>query len=208
MAIRCEYCGQLFDGLSCPHCGAPRGEEKKPSGITINESGITINGACNQVVIGSGNSVVSVSQTINGNVSVHGNGNTIFADSKVYWTDVYPVNTEITDIDTEVTGDGNVQVIGDNNVVSTHEHRTDDWAKWSEQTDPEWNPEEDPENVDYFLVDIDPYKDEQASKVGVPKPVEVEGGPLDDIVGNLAAIAIFGLACAALMLFWWLFSKL
>ena len=68
MAVRCEYCGQLYDGLSCPHCGAPRGEEK--SGITINESGITINGACNQVVIGSGNSVVSVSQTINGNNNV------------------------------------------------------------------------------------------------------------------------------------------
>ena len=170
MAVRCEYCGQLYDGLSCPHCGAPRGEEK--SGITINESGITINGACNQVVIGSGNSVVSVSQTINGNnnVSVLGNDNTIFADGKVYWTD--------------------------------------DWAKWSEQIDPEWNPEEDPENVDYSLVDVDPYEDEQASKVGVPKPVEVEGRLLVDTLDELAAIAIFGLTCAALMLFWWLFSKL
>jgi len=28
MATRCEYCGQLYDGLSCPHCGAPRGDDK------------------------------------------------------------------------------------------------------------------------------------------------------------------------------------
>ena len=172
MTYRCEYCGQLYEGLSCPHCGAPRGGEKKPSDGAVNDSRVTINGSCNQVVIGSGNSVVSVSQTINGNnnVSVLGNDNTIFADGKVYWTD--------------------------------------DWAKWSEQIDPEWNPEEDPENVDYFLVDVDPYKDEQASKVGVPKPVEVEGRPLVDTLDELAAIAIFGLTCAALMLFWWLFSKL
>jgi len=28
MTTRCEYCGQLYDGLSCPHCGAPRGDDK------------------------------------------------------------------------------------------------------------------------------------------------------------------------------------
>ena len=26
MAVRCEYCGQLYEGLICPYCCAPRGE--------------------------------------------------------------------------------------------------------------------------------------------------------------------------------------
>lgn len=29
MAVRCEYCGQLYEGLSCPHCCAPRGESEE-----------------------------------------------------------------------------------------------------------------------------------------------------------------------------------
>ena len=31
MAVRCEYCGQLYEGLSCPHCLAPRTEPARYS---------------------------------------------------------------------------------------------------------------------------------------------------------------------------------
>ena len=29
MAVRCEYCGQLYEGLICPYCCAPRGESEE-----------------------------------------------------------------------------------------------------------------------------------------------------------------------------------
>lgn len=91
MATRCEYCGQLYDGLSCPHCGAPRGAyeykpdepewiltnssriEHKPDnwvssitidGGTITANDIAIDGDHNVVVMGSGNFVSTNDETV------------------------------------------------------------------------------------------------------------------------------------------------
>lgn len=73
--VRCEYCGQLYEGLSCPHCCAPRSDD---SDVDI-----------------------------------------FYADGVPYW------RSDVGFID----------------------------------------PEEHPESVDYFLVDIDPYKDENSDVV-------------------------------------------
>ena len=80
MTTRCEYCGQLFEGLSCPHCGAPRSDDVTPQ----------CDGHCY-----SGNNVV-----INGNdnvVSITGDGiSAFYADDEVYWTSVGVVPSEET----------------------------------------------------------------------------------------------------------------
>jgi hypothetical protein len=81
--VRCEYCGQLYEGLSCPHCCAPRGEPEsvEHDGVSSDDcpEWIRTNSSC----VG------------NNNVQVIGDNNVVnglYADNVLYYVyhDVWP----------------------------------------------------------------------------------------------------------------------
>jgi hypothetical protein len=76
MIVRCEYCGQLYEGLSCPYCCAPRGESEERDGVSNDDcpEWILTNSSCigdnNVQVIGDNNVV-----------------NALYADDMLYYVD-------------------------------------------------------------------------------------------------------------------------
>ena len=97
MATRCEYCGQLFEGLSCPHCGAPRSDDARTCDRHYSGNNVVINGNDNVVSITSDGERIIYADDIpyvsTDNVVVYpdgtkhrmSDGNIFYADNSMYW---------------------------------------------------------------------------------------------------------------------------